>query len=580
MHSEKTTVPPIIEVKKIHHRGDWQIAFHHAYSREIRQRLKALDGAKYSKTHSCIYLPYRNDSFAAFKQLGLDYVLVHAPDSERRTRQSPQTSDISTTPPPDPMNEGRKLEAGIQSYGLKNITWQDNHFFIKIDYTESDVDFLKGLYGCYWNAKQQLWVCKGSTKNQISLQQRYGYWDEATYQSLKVKTEGYSARARVVIKAIPKDFSKVEVIIKHASKAVALMKTIPLREYNAEKKSWTIPRDKDLVDRLVKLCEVSSYAVRVQLSWEAKSPIAKSRNGEKWLKVVLNGVPPDHLSIMQDYAKVFIRENYSYATMKMYCSCLRRYLYALSDITTINDRSRADIEQYLNDIAVKKVSPQELNRHISALKFYYEKVADWSQLRLTQLKRPKLPKNLPYILSIGEVKLLLAQVKNPKHKCMMFLAYGCGLRAGEVLGLRVTDIMADRNQIFIRGGKGKKDRVVMMPKSILPILQQYMCEHRPDHWLFPGAKREMPYSPSSLRNVFKAAIKRAGLDNRHKLHNLRHSFATHLMESGTQQRLIQQLLGHANSKTTEIYTHIARGSTTQVESPLDKLDLNDGDEKT
>ena len=227
----------------------------------------------------------------------------------------------------------------------------------------------------------------------------------------------------------------------------------------------------------------------------------------------------------------------------------------------------------MTDIALKDVSSQEINRHISAIKFYYEKLGGWSTMRLSQLQRPRRAKNLPYILSIGEVKLLFSFVKNPKHKCMLFLAYGCGLRAGEVLALQVTDIMMDRGQIFIRGSKGKKDRVVMMPKSIVPILKAYVMKHRPDRWLFPVQNRERPYSPSSLRNIFKSALSKAGLDKRHKLHNLRHSFATHLMESGTQQRLIQKLLGHSSSKTTEIYTHISKGSTTQVESPLDKLGL-------
>jgi site-specific recombinase XerD len=578
MHSTKTT-RPLIEVRKLYHRGEWRIAFHHDYSREIRLALKGLANANYSKTHQGIYIPYTGESFAAFKRLGFDYVIIESTDSVSRTGQSPQTSDVSTTPLPDPTNEGGKLEAGIQSIGLESITWQGNHFFIKILYSVAEADFLKSLYGGYWNSKQRLWVCKGSTKNLKRLQERYAYWDESSYKLLLAKTESYIKRARVVIRAVPKDFSKLEVTILHASKAVALIKTFPLREYNKAKKSWLIPRDKALVDRLIQLCESKHYKVHELMTWEAKTPTNKSRNGEKWLKSILTGVPPNQLSIIQAYAKVFVRENYSYATMKQYCSCLRRYLYHIKDVDTLNDQSRADIEAYLNSMVLKQISNSELNRHISALKFYYEKLGGWSQLRLNQIQRPRQPKNLPYILSIGEVKRLFAEISNIKHRCMLFLTYGCGLRSGEVLALRVSDIMMDRHQIFIRGGKGKKDRVVMLPKSVLPVLMEYLNEVRPDHWLFPGIKREMPYSASSLRNVFKSALHKAGLDRRHKLHNLRHSFATHLMESGTQQRLIQQLLGHSNSKTTEIYTQISRGSATQVESPLDKLDLGKDDEK-
>ena len=204
----------------------------------------------------------------------------------------------------------------------------------------------------------------------------------------------------------------------------------------------------------------------------------------------------------------------------------------------------------------------------------YKKVVGWSDMRLAVVNRPRLPKNLPYIFSKGEVQRLFDQVDNLKHRCLLLLTYGCGLRSGEVVALQLRDVMVDRGQIFVRGGKGKKDRVVMLPKSIVPILQAYMQKYRPDNWLFPGQNRNRPYSSSSLRMIFKRAISKTGLDKRHKLHNLRHSFATHLMESGTQQRLIQKLLGHKSSKTTEIYTQVSKYSIAQVDSPLDKLDLS------
>ncbi len=565
-----------IEVFKFHHRNAWQLGFRFRPSTFNYQKIKALPTAKYTKTHNCLYIPFTKEAFYTFQLLELSYTIKQSQDRVSRTRQSPKTSDISAIKHSGPMNEGRKLEADIQpDYGLKKITWQDNHFFIKIEYSEVETTFLKSLYGSYWNAKQRLWVCRGTQRNLLALQQRYNYWNDETYAKIDVKSQAYTKRAKIVIKAMPKNLSKVEVQIFHASKAVTYIKSLPLREYNKQSMTWTIPRQEALVKRFIEYCQEQDYLVHEQISWKIELPIAKSRNGDKWLAVVLQGVAPEHLSIMEEYAKVFVRENYSFSTMKMYCSSFRRYLHYQDDLSTIRKHNRSDIEKYLNDIALQNVSYQELNRHVSALKFYYEKIGGWSKLRLSQLQRPKNAKSLPYILSIGEVKLLFSFVKNTKHQCMLFLAYGCGLRAGEVLALQVSDIMMDRNQIFIRGSKGKKDRVVMMPKSIVPILKSYMMEHRPDRWLFHGQNRERPYSPSSFRKVFKRALSKAGLDKRHKLHNLRHSFATHLMESGTQQRLIQKLLGHASSKTTEIYTHISKGSTTQVESPLDKLGLDE-----
>jgi len=565
-----------VSIKKIYHRNAWHMGLYHKYDREIYQQLKKIKNSSYSKTFGCIYIPYNKEAYAEFKSLGIPYHIIPHQENQSRTRQSPLTSDISAIPHTGPMNEGRKLDADIQSgHGLNKITWQDSTFFISIHYSDAEIEFLKSLHGSYWNSKQKRWICKATFKNLSALQQRYHYWDEATLQKLKAHATAYSKRPKVIIKAVPADYTKLEVSISHASTVVEWIKTVPEREYIAESRSWLIPRDKQIVSRMMTLCDEHQYPVHQMFTWEAKMPLAKSRNGEKWLKVVLQGVPPAQLSIIKDYAMVFVREHYSYQTMKQYCGAFRRYLYSISELSAINTQTREDVVAYINTIAAQQVSYQELNRHVSAIKFYYEKIGGWSKMRLDQIKRPKRPKSLPYILSIEEVKRLLAQVKNPKHRCMLFLAYGCGLRSGEVVHLHVRDIMVDRSQIFIRGAKGKKDRVVMMPKRILPMLQIYMKAVRPDHWLFPGQDRTKPYTSSSLRNVFKRALSKAGLDPRHKLHNLRHSFATHLMERGTQQRLIQKLLGHSSSKTTEIYTQISKGSVTQVESPLDNLDLND-----
>jgi len=236
-----------------------------------------------------------------------------------------------------------------------------------------------------------------------------------------------------------------------------------------------------------------------------------------------------------------------------------------------------EIEDYLNGIVLKEVSTSELNRHISAIKFYYEQNEGWSDMRLQLIQRPKKAKRLPKIMSMNQIKKLFSILKNDKHRLMMLLGYGCGLRIGDVLNMQVKNINFDRRQIFIRGGKGQKDRVVMLPESVVPSLVTYISKERPDHWLFRGLKQGRPYSESSLRAIFRRACNATGLSKDHKFHSLRHSFATHLMESGTQQRLIQKLLGHKNAKTTEIYTHVSRELLTNVKSPLDNL--LDKDEK-
>jgi len=544
--SKTTSSLPVVVLDKFEHRGGWQIGFRYAYNKDIFKQLKTLKDYKYSKTHSCYYIPYTKEAYNQFLALGLEHKVNNQSEDHSRTRLSPQPSVRPAVTNSAPTNEGGKSEIDIQpSVGLTSIIWQDNCFFIKIRYSQQETLFLKTLYGAYWNKDQKLWVCKGTIGNLEKLHTRYRYWDKTTYDSLLAKAQAYTKRAKVIIRAVPGDLSKLEVQTYQATKAITWLKQIPDRQYDNERKTWLIPRHRKIVERYIQLCRDADYEVKQMYSWEMEQPLVKARDKTRWIRAVLEKVHPSHLDLMKRYAEAFVRENYSYSTMKAYCSSFMRFLCNIGtdDIANLTVK---EIEDYLSNIAVSKVSSSELNRHMSALRFYYEKMAGWSQL---------------------------------KHRCLLFLTYGCGLRAGEVVNLQLRDVMIDRGQIFVRGAKGKKDRVVMLPKTAIPLLLQYMEKYRPDRWLFTGQDRARPYSKSSLRKVFIRGLAKAGLDKRHKLHNLRHSFATHLMEAGTQQRLIQKLLGHSSSKTTEIYTHIAKGSIEQVESPLDKLAIKQEDKK-
>ena len=191
------------------------------------------------------------------------------------------------------------------------------------------------------------------------------------------------------------------------------------------------------------------------------------------------------------------------------------------------------------------------------------------------IDRPLKEKRLPRVLSQQEVNHILIRVNNIKHKAILSSIYGCGLRISECINLRITDIDSDNGRIWIRNAKGRKDRLTLLPESLLIMLRKYFIEYKPTHWLFEGPK-EKQYSATSIRNIFKRAKALAGISKPATIHTLRHSFATHLLENGTNLRYIQELLGHSSSKTTEIYTHVARSELTNIISPLDSLsnDLN------
>ena len=194
-----------------------------------------------------------------------------------------------------------------------------------------------------------------------------------------------------------------------------------------------------------------------------------------------------------------------------------------------------------------------------------------TKIEVDKIHRPKQAKLLPNVLSKEEVKLILNAHSNIKHRTMLSLIYSCGLRRGELLNLKPNDIDSKRGIVIIRQSKGKKDRIVPLSPKILEMLRDYYVISKPKTWLFEGQNVGEHYSEQSLQSVLKQALQKVGNTKPVTLHWLRHSYATHLLENGTDLRYIQELLGHNSSKTTEIYTHVSTKSIQQIKSPFDDL---------
>jgi site-specific recombinase XerD len=191
------------------------------------------------------------------------------------------------------------------------------------------------------------------------------------------------------------------------------------------------------------------------------------------------------------------------------------------------------------------------------------------------IRRPKKDKRLPVVLSQEEVSGIFSSVNNIKHKLILMLMYSAGLRIGEVVKLRVGDIDVKRRLIRIRGGKGRKDRYTILSEVALNTFKEYVEKYKPEKWLFPGQRKDRHISTRAVQAIFEKARDKAGIKKEITVHSLRHSFATHLLESGVDLRYIQELLGQKSSKTTEIYTHVAIPER-KIRSPLD---LMGGDSK-
>ncbi|MFS4455820.1 tyrosine-type recombinase/integrase [Maribacter sp. 2304DJ31-5] len=270
-----------------------------------------------------------------------------------------------------------------------------------------------------------------------------------------------------------------------------------------------------------------------------------------------------------DFEKQLILKKYSPSTIRIYLAEFHHLLLLLNNHSVQDLNPKRLKDYFLYCISVEKMGERKINGKINAIKFYFEQVLHRPKM-FFDIPRPKKPLTLPKMLSKNEVKKIFRATKNLKHLIALQLSYGMGLRVSEVINLKVGDIDSKRMMVHVRAAKGKKDRYVPLPTSILPELRSYYQKYRPQDYLLEG-RYGGPYAKSSVQQVFKKAMNKAGIQKRIGIHGLRHSYATHLLESGADMRFIQELLGHNSIKTTQMYTKITPRSLSKIQSPLDSL---------
>jgi site-specific recombinase XerD len=236
----------------------------------------------------------------------------------------------------------------------------------------------------------------------------------------------------------------------------------------------------------------------------------------------------------------------------------------------VSSLSKKQVESYLLWLMEKKgYTEAAIHTVVNALKFYFEKVEGRTS-EFYNLPRPKKPHKIPHILAEEEITQLIKQTQNLKHRALLMASYSAGLRVSELVNLKIRDVDSKRMMIYIRGAKGKKDRLVPLSKRLLETLRQYVSTYKPKEYLFEGEGGAL-YSTRSAQEVLKVAKQKAGIQKKGSIHLLRHSYATHLLEGGTDVRYIQSFLGHNNLKTTMLYTHVSKLKMENIQSPLDKL---------
>lgn len=275
---------------------------------------------------------------------------------------------------------------------------------------------------------------------------------------------------------------------------------------------------------------------------------------------------------VQDLVDQLTVKRYSENTIAVYKDQITRFFTFFPHIepSKLTDENVKEYVLFL--LRKKKISFSYQKQVISAIKFYFEKILR----RETKSYYFEIPKNkeekLPIVLSKSEVKKIIHCTNNLKHKALLSTIYSAGLRLSEAVNLKITDIDSERKLIYVRGGKGKKDRITLLAEELLVLLRKYFKIFKPKVWLFEG-KDGGQYSNRSVQKIFHEAVEKSDINKNVSVHSLRHSFATHLLEQGEDLRFIQKILGHKSSKTTEIYTHITKAGIQKIKSPLDDLEI-------
>jgi len=365
----------------------------------------------------------------------------------------------------------------------------------------------------------------------------------------------------IVLKVDQKE--RFGLVFPYDKELIRLARAIPGAAWSWDNRCWHIAMTQANLNRIMKeagkIALIDMYGIR-----KVMSGVGSKRF------IFLDQLSPGDVENLNKLKEFMQFKRYSSSTVKTYVQIMATFL-RFRDPVVEEACLQDEVIRFTNEyIHPKVLSYSYQNQFINVLKLYYREVLKRTP-EVESICRPRMEYRLPNVLSKEEITRILNVTRNPKHRAMLSLIYGCGLRRGELLSLKPEHIDSSRQLLIIKMAKGNKDRVVPLSPKLIELLRDYYREYRPKVWLFEGIEPGNKYDERSLQMVLKKAISLAGIKKNVTLHWLRHSYATHLHESGVDIHLIQLLLGHRSTRTTEIYTHVSKKSIQQIRSPFDDL---------
>ena len=567
----------MVQVRKILHRGNFQIGIYFGFDEDLKMKAKSI-GAKWSQTNKCWYVLYNNENYNLIRRTFDDIAIVIEENKELHTEPALNgqeivhiAEDISKFQPPM-MAEHKGTVPEIAS----KIVYQGSlgkYWILKVPYKEGLSPKLMDIKGVFWNKTQKAFFVLRHVNVKIKVEALLGIGEIFPPEYYNLDTVISNENTCIELNVYTPDKKWMILSCPPISYLIEQVKRWEGSRYSKANKTYLLSATPAMLENIQKLAQelnipVHNYLPDKYLS-RYKSVNKKESAFQNLRENMLQQVPVmarTYTLAMLDY---LMAQNYSANSVRNYTNEFNLFL-RITQYQNPDTLTESQIVKHLAWMTEKGLSASKLNMLVNALKYYFRTVLKRDTFEI-RIPRARKENHLPTVLSMEDCVRIFSFVDNPKHKLLLLLGYGAGLRRSEIVQLKWEDILFDEHRIHIKQSKGNKDRIVMLPYSIVSYLRNYRTLYPSDDWVFQGQYKGEALSASSVQTVMKTAVTKAGLEKKATVHTLRHSFATHLLENGTDIRYIQQLLGHSSIKTTMIYTHITPKAVKNIMSPLDRM---------
>lgn len=445
------------------------------------------------------------------------------------------------------------IKAKVQT--IVGASWSQTNKAWLVPYDAITIDKLRSLF-------PNLSIPELVVKTNVELEE-----DKPKLEEFVFFQKNYSLRNSIRILS---NYRSIRIQCPKNDQDIQFFKSIKYCFWKPDDYYWEMPNSEDNFEIVTAYFGQRAYSFEM----DDRLPIQKRKDNYLAVDLKTKVISEDGKQLIDNMMMLFRKwlthRRYSSSTIDTYTEAVRtflKYTYPKSPDEVVVEDMVAFVNEY---IIANGFSYSYQNQIVNGCKLFFREVMK-SELDVEKFERPRREHKLPNVLSKEEVKAILGALKNKKHRTALSLIYACGLRRSELLNLRLTDVDSERFILKVNNSKGKKDRVIPISENIIHMLREYYLEEKPVTWLFEGQIKNTKYSPTSLSEVLAHAISKANIKKPVTLHWLRHSYATHLLEAGTDLRFIQELLGHSSSKTTEIYTHVSTKSLQKIKSPFDDL---------